>query len=357
MIREVNATDGMDMLVITGKNNYQRNDANTVEPLSRGAVVWLAAVVAKTDAKNKKHNITRLQRVCWKPALVNRQTKLKYIIMYHKAIRSNILNRRFGGGTVFQSRIVHGSDKNCFAATTTYNSFLPLSDDSRGRAISTVSNIFHPVYRAHSRNCACCQFPSSINHNKSSIVSQSPSPQNEGKYIRHMSTDKKAGDEEGSGLLKNSSSDVDSSSGNGGTFLSGLPGSQTGGKKLAIVFTCTVCNTRAAKQFTEQAYLHGVVLVKCPGCQNQHLIADNLSMFTNDNETDGDGGGWNIQKAMAKLGQNVTTVSDGNVLELTLDQVIGEEKLKETIGHGERLSSSYDSNSNSDEPDPDATKQ
>ena len=36
MIREVNATDGMDMLVITGKNNYQRNDANTVEPLSRG---------------------------------------------------------------------------------------------------------------------------------------------------------------------------------------------------------------------------------------------------------------------------------------------------------------------------------
>ena len=53
MIREVNATDGMDMLVITGKNNYQRNDANTVEPLSRGAVVWLAAVVAKTDAKNK----------------------------------------------------------------------------------------------------------------------------------------------------------------------------------------------------------------------------------------------------------------------------------------------------------------
>ena len=54
MIREVNATDGMDMLVITGKNNYQRNDANTVEPQSRGAVVWLAAVVCEDGCKKQK---------------------------------------------------------------------------------------------------------------------------------------------------------------------------------------------------------------------------------------------------------------------------------------------------------------
>ena len=110
--------------------------------------------------------------------------------------------------------------------------------------------------------------------------------------------------------------------------LPGFPGSQTGGKKLAIVFTCGVCGTRAAKQFTERAYTHGVVLVKCPGCGNQHLIADNLSMFTDDTENE-DGSGWNIQKAVAKIGQNVTTVTDGNVLELTLEGVVGSEKWNE----------------------------
>ena len=104
----------------------------------------------------------------------------------------------------------------------------------------------------------------------------------------------------------------------------GLPGSQTGGKKLAIIFTCTVCNTRAAKQFTEHAYNKGVVLVKCPGCGNQHLIADNLSMFTDSTDD-----GWNIEKAMKKIGQNVKTVTDDNVLELTMDEVAGTDQWHE----------------------------
>ena len=103
----------------------------------------------------------------------------------------------------------------------------------------------------------------------------------------------------------------------------GLPGAQKGGKKLAIVFTCTVCNTRSAKQFTEKAYKTGVVMVLCPGCNNKHLIADNLSMF------DDEKGGWSIEKAMAKMGQDVTTVTNDNVLELTLDQWVGQEKLQE----------------------------
>jgi hypothetical protein len=32
-----------------------------------------------------------------------------------------------------------------------------------------------------------------------------------------------------------------------------IPGAQSGGRKLAIVFTCNVCETRCAKQFTERA--------------------------------------------------------------------------------------------------------
>lgn len=105
----------------------------------------------------------------------------------------------------------------------------------------------------------------------------------------------------------------------------GLPGAQKGGKKLAIVYTCTVCNTRAAKQFTEQAYTNGVVIVQCPGCNNRHLIADNLGFFEDED------GGWNIEKGMAKLGKNVKVVNDDNVLELSIEDVYGDDALKQVI--------------------------
>jgi mitochondrial protein import protein ZIM17 len=106
-----------------------------------------------------------------------------------------------------------------------------------------------------------------------------------------------------------------------------IPGSQTGGKKLAIVFTCTVCDTRSAKQFTENAYLKGVVIVTCPGCQNKHLIADNLGFFE-----DREDGGWNIQKAMEKIGQDVKLVTNDNVMELNVDdQLVHNEPTQESL--------------------------
>ncbi len=77
----------------------------------------------------------------------------------------------------------------------------------------------------------------------------------------------------------------------GEDVLSSIPGAEKGGKKLVLVYTCGVCDTRTAQKFTEQAYRHGVVLCRCPGCKRWHLIADRLGYFEDPVD-----GGWDIQK-------------------------------------------------------------
>lgn len=118
--------------------------------------------------------------------------------------------------------------------------------------------------------------------------------------------------------------------------LDSIPGTSKGKRQLAIIYTCNVCNTRSAKKFTEQAYNHGVVLVRCPNCQSLHLIADRLGFFTDKDELgNSDGGesekkGWDIQTFMENIGkkENVKVVTRNNeeVLEVTVDDMLGRDR-------------------------------
>ena len=79
-----------------------------------------------------------------------------------------------------------------------------------------------------------------------------------------------------------------------------------------MVFTCGACETRAVKTFTRRAYDKGIVIVTCPGCQNKHLVADNLGWF---------GDNTNVETLLAERGEEVKQLaSDGQI---ELDELMG----------------------------------
>mmetsp|Transcript_29361 Transcript_29361/g.52561 ORF Transcript_29361/g.52561 Transcript_29361/m.52561 type:complete len:115 (-) Transcript_29361:445-789(-) len=92
-----------------------------------------------------------------------------------------------------------------------------------------------------------------------------------------------------------------------------LPGAKFGNSGLyAMFFTCNKCGTRAGKTFTKQAYHSGVVLIRCEGCDNLHLVADHLGWFRDNGTT--------IEDIMKEKGENIAKLNtDQQVLEFVGD--------------------------------------
>ena len=79
-----------------------------------------------------------------------------------------------------------------------------------------------------------------------------------------------------------------------------------------MAFTCAKCDTKQARTFSKDSYTKGVVLLRCGGCDNLHLIADNLGWFRD--------GKTNIEDIMREKGEQVQTNVDNNSVEIWLDQ-------------------------------------
>ncbi|CAN6245595.1 unnamed protein product [Urochloa humidicola] len=82
---------------------------------------------------------------------------------------------------------------------------------------------------------------------------------------------------------------------------------------LAMVFTCKVCETRSMKMASRDSYNNGVVVARCGGCNNLHLIADRLGWF-------GEPG--SIEDFLAAQGEEVKKGST-DTLNFSLDDLVG----------------------------------
>jgi hypothetical protein len=47
-------------------------------------------------------------------------------------------------------------------------------------------------------------------------------------------------------------------------------------RKFQLQYTCNICETRNTHSVSRTAYRNGVVIVRCKGCESQHIIADHL---------------------------------------------------------------------------------
>ncbi|XP_023175963.1 mitochondrial protein import protein ZIM17 [Drosophila hydei] len=77
-------------------------------------------------------------------------------------------------------------------------------------------------------------------------------------------------------------------------------------RRMEIVYLCKLCNTRNTKTISEEAYNSGVVILQCDGCAVDHLIKDNLGLFSN---RDGSSSGsMNIDEVLSNRQERVRII-------------------------------------------------
>ncbi|KAM0855262.1 hypothetical protein ACQ4PT_049895 [Festuca glaucescens] len=92
---------------------------------------------------------------------------------------------------------------------------------------------------------------------------------------------------------------------------------------LAMIFTCKVCDTRSMKMASRESYENGVVVARCGGCNNLHLMADRLGWF---------GQPGSIEDFLADKGEEVKKGAT-DTLNFTLEDLAGTQvNSKETSG-------------------------
>lgn len=84
---------------------------------------------------------------------------------------------------------------------------------------------------------------------------------------------------------------------------------------LCMVFTCKVCDTRSVKTASRESYEKGVVVARCGGCDNLHLLADHLGMF---------GEKFSVEDFLAARGEEVKNGST-DTLNLTIEDLAGKD--------------------------------
>lgn len=104
--------------------------------------------------------------------------------------------------------------------------------------------------------------------------------------------------------------------------------------QMLIGFTCKVCSERSHHVMSKLAYTKGVVLIECPGCENRHLIADNLGWFRDGKTT--------VEDLVKEKGEGIRKVvvdedgseHGGNLMEW-LPNIVADEKVKKVRAKAE----------------------